>query len=93
MLTCKSCGVQYVDESIVPLNLSMNIHRKGKSSCEISINHYTNVCPNSSFSIQILEQLPGDGYKNGARDKAIYQYRLERIIGLKIENHLSVWFG
>ena len=56
----------------------MNIHRKGKSGCEISINHYTNVCPNSSFSIQILEKLPGNGYKNGARDKAIYQYRLER---------------
>ena len=72
LLTRKSCGVQYVGESIVPLNLRMNIHRKGKSGCEISINHYTNVCPNSSFWIQILEKLPGDGYKNGAKEKAIY---------------------
>ena len=44
LLTCTGCGIQYVGESITPVNLRMNVHRKGKSGCEISINHYRNVC-------------------------------------------------
>ena len=40
VLQCSSCCVQYVGESAVALNLRMNIHRKGKSGCEISIDHY-----------------------------------------------------
>ena len=40
LLTCTGCGIQYVGESIIPINKRMNIHRKGKSGCEISINHY-----------------------------------------------------
>ena len=42
-LTCVCCGVQYVGESIVPVNLRMNIHRRGKSGCEIAIDHFKNV--------------------------------------------------
>ena len=76
-LNLRACNLTSPPQHILPI-IWRNIHRKGKSGCEISINHYTNVCPNSSFLIQILEKLPGDGYKNGARDKAIYQYRLER---------------
>ena len=49
LLTCLSCSVQYVGESVVSLNKRMNIHRKGKSGCEISIDHYKNVCPKGSF--------------------------------------------
>ena len=30
------------------------------------------------LSIQILEKLPGNGYKNGVVDKAMLKYRLER---------------
>ena len=44
LLTCKICGIQYVSESITPVNLRMNVHRKGKSGCEHSINHYKNIC-------------------------------------------------
>ena len=40
LLTCKNCGIQCVGESITPVNARMNIHRKGKSSCEYSINRY-----------------------------------------------------
>ena len=54
------------------------IHRKGKSGCEISINHYKNVCKNTSFKIQILEKLPGNGYKNGSMDLEMLEYRLQR---------------
>ena len=78
LLTCLSCGVQYVGESIVPVNLRMNVHRKGKSGCEILIDHFSNVCPGSNFSIDILEKLPGNGYTNGSIDAEMRKYRLER---------------
>ena len=78
LLTCTGCGIQYVGESITPLNKRMNIHRKGKSGCEIAINHYRNICKNASFRIQILEKLPGNGYKNGAMDLEMLEYRLQR---------------
>ena len=78
MLSCSSCGVQYVGESIVPVNLRMNIHRRGKSGCELLIDHFSNVCPNASFNIDILEKLPGDGYKDGVIDDKMREYRLER---------------
>ena len=78
LLTCLSCGVQYVGESIVPVNLRMNIHRRGKSGCEILIDHFSNVCPGALFSIDILEKLPGDGYNSGSIDDKMRKYRLER---------------
>ena len=78
MLSCSSCNVQYVGESVVPVNLRMNIHRRGKSGCEILIDHFSNVCPNANFSIDILEKLPGNGYKDGAIDDKMRNYRLER---------------
>ena len=78
VLTCLSCQVQHVGESASPLNIRVNIHRTGKSGCEISIDHYNNVCPGASFSIKILENLPGTGYINGVFDKAMHQQRLTR---------------
>lgn len=78
LLTCKSCFVQYVGESVTPLHLRINVHRKGKSGCEIVINHFNCCCPNSSFFIQILELLPGDGYKDGALDTEMTALRKER---------------
>ena len=51
----------------------MNMHIKGKSGCEIVINHFTNVCPGAKFSIHVLGKLPGDEYKNGSRDKDMYR--------------------
>ena len=65
LLTCKSCGIQYVGESITPVNLRMNIYRKGKSGYKHSINHYKNVCKVASFSIHILEKVEGDGFIYG----------------------------
>ena len=73
---CSSCFVQYVGESVRPLNLRMNIHRTSKSGCQISIDHYKDVCPGATFSIQILEVLPGDGYLNGKIDPAMLKLRL-----------------
>ena len=56
----------------------MNIHRKSKSGCEPSINHYKNVSKDPSFSIQILEKLEGNGFINGQRDFAVQKLRLQR---------------
>ena len=78
LLMCLRCNVQYVGESVIPVNLRMNIHRKGKTGCEVLIDHFSNVCPGSSFSIQILEKLPGNGYANGIVDEQMRKYRLER---------------
>ena len=78
VIQCSSCLVQYVGESVIPVHKRMNIHRKGKTGCEIAIDHFKNVCPNSSFSVRILENLSGDGYKDGSVDLSLLNYRLER---------------
>ena len=78
LLTCNGCGMQYVGESIISLHKRMNIHRKNKSGCERMIEHFTEICKDATFSIQILEKLEGNGYKKGARDKDMYKKRLER---------------
>ena len=78
LLTCNGCNAQYVGESIIPLHKRMNIHRTAKSGCEIFINHFTEVCPNQTFSIQIIETLQSDGYSNGSRDEELYTERLDR---------------
>jgi len=67
-----------IGESVIPVNLRMNIHRRGKSGCEVAIDHYKNVCLDATFSVQILEKLPGNGYKDGKVDSAMLRYRLER---------------
>ena len=59
LLTCMCCFVQYVGESVIPLHLRMNIHRKGKSGCEILINHFTKVCPNASFLFKFWKYSQG----------------------------------
>ena len=56
----------------------MNIHRRGKTGCEILIDHFSNVCPGAEFSIDILEKLPCDGYKYRAIDEKRRAYRLKR---------------
>ena len=33
---------------------------------------------NVTFSIQVIEKLPGNGYENGIKDNPMLQYRLQR---------------
>ena len=56
----------------------MNIHRRDKSGCEHSINHYKNICKGASFSTHILEKLERDGFINGQRDFAVQKLHLQR---------------
>ena len=74
LLICKHCGIQYVGESITPVNLRINIRRKSKSGCEPSI--YKNVWEGASFLIHILEKL-GDGFINGPRDFSVQKLRMQ----------------
>ena len=78
LLTSKTCRIQYVGESITPVNLRVNFHRKGKSGCKHSTNHYEIVCKCSSLSIHILEKLEGDGFIDGQRDFAVQKLGLQR---------------
>ena len=50
------------------MNLRKNSHRRGKSGCKISNDHYGNVCKNVTFSVQVIEKLPGNGCEKGTKD-------------------------
>ena len=56
----------------------MNIHRTSKTGCTYSKNLYNKVCLGETFSIQIIEKLEGNGYKNGAIDTKMRDIHLER---------------
>ena len=49
LLTCSHCGIDYFGENIIPFNLRMNIKSRGKSGCEISIDHYWNIYKKATF--------------------------------------------
>ena len=79
LLSCKECGVQDVGETVLKLSKRMNIHRTSKSGCEHMIEHYSKCCLNSSFSVQIIEKLHGNGYDElGEVDNDVREKRLER---------------
>ena len=77
----------------LPLNLRINVHKRGKSGCETYIDHYTNVFKNATFSIQMIEKLRGNDYESGIRDNAMLEYRLiqmiERLPGNGYENGIK----
>ena len=76
------CDVQYAGENITPLNLRMSIHRRGKSGCEISVDHYKNVCKNATFSIHIIEKLPENGYENWVKNYCMKTLHIVYLCGL-----------
>ena len=41
----------------MPLNLRMNIQRRVKSGCQISIDHYRDVWKSATFSIQVIQKV------------------------------------
>ena len=62
LLACEGCNIQYNGETTIPLNKRMNIHRTSKKGCEHFIEHFSTVCSGHSFTIQVIEKLPGNGY-------------------------------
>ena len=83
LLKCTHCGMLYVGKSIIPLNLRMNIHRKGNSVCERSVGHYSYVCKNARLSFEVIEKSSGNGYENGIKNNDILEYRNKK-------NHQSI---
>ena len=68
---CTHCGIQYVGESITPLNLRVNNHRIGKSKCEI-------FAKMQHFRSKSLKSCRGNGYGNGIKNNAMLEYRFQR---------------
>ena len=62
LLTCLGCGVQYVGETIIPFHKRNNIHRT-EMNPHFEF-HLETSCKNYSYSYQIIEKLPGTGYKS-----------------------------
>ena len=62
LCTCLKCNIQYVGETVQPLNERINGHRTSKEGCEHEIYHRDEVCGGYNFKFQILEKLPGNGY-------------------------------
>ena len=62
LLTCLRCRIQYVGESITPLNIRMNTHRTSKKGCLNIINHFKDTCAGSKFSVQIIVKYANNGY-------------------------------
>ena len=74
----------FIGESIRPPNKMMNIQRERISGCEISIKNDQNVCKNNSFTIQITEKIPANGYKKGSMTiKCLNVVCSEKITGWK----------
>ena len=71
LLSCVSCGIQYVGESVINVNLRMNIHRRGHSGWKITINNLKG----SKFIIQVFVKLAGNGYRNSTVDSEMLDYR------------------
>ena len=77
LLTCLGCGVQYVGETILPFHKRNNIHRS-EMNAHFEF-HLETSCKNYSYSYQIIENLPGNGYKSdGSIDVEMSKVRKDR---------------
>ena len=64
LLTCNNCKLQYVGQTVQPLNMRINTHRSsilGKGCKLLSEHLSTAPCTDHGFSVQILQYLPGNG--------------------------------
>lgn len=85
-MTCSSCGLQYVGETVQQLNQRFNGHRSGFNNpdkhgyCKILRNHFNKgICKDSKYVVQIVEKLEGSGRtERNAIDPAITTFRRKR---------------
>ena len=68
LLTCSTCGLQYVGETAQQLNVRFNGHRMGLNNpkkygtCKILSNHFNKgVCKGSNYHVQVIEKIEGSG--------------------------------
>ena len=77
LLTCLCCNIQYVGETVYPFHKRNNQHRTEMN--EHFQFHRDSSCNNYSFSYQIIEKLPGTGYKaNGTIDEVMMKIRKDK---------------
>lgn len=63
VIACVLWYAVYIGESVINVNLRMNIHGRGESVSKIAISGFKNACPGSKFTIQMLKKLPGNGFR------------------------------
>lgn len=73
-----SCGIKYVGESVTYVNSRRTIHRDGKSASKTTFNQLKNICQDTEFTFQIVENLSVNDYRNGPKDSEMLEYRLQR---------------
>ena len=73
-----SCGIKYVGESVTYVNSRRTIHRDGKSDSKIAFNQLKNICQDTEFTFQIVENLSVNDYRNGPKYSEMLEYRLQR---------------
>ena len=79
LCTCLSCSIQYVGETALPLHQRINGHTTAKQGCKHEIKHCKESCNGYNFKYQILEKLPGNGYKpSGELDPEMTKIRKSR---------------
>ena len=86
LLTCSTCGLQYVGETVQPLSSRFSGHRTGIKSpnkygtCKILTAHFNSgVCKGSNFEVQILEKIEGSGRtERNAMDVKVSSHRKQR---------------
>ena len=77
LLTCLDCGIQYVRETIWPFHKRNNQHRT-EMNAHFEF-HLETCCKTYSYSYQIIEKLPGTGYKDdGTIDFAMSKLRKDK---------------
>ena len=77
LLTCLGCGIQYVGETIWPFHKRNNQHRT-EMNTHFEF-HLDTCCKTYSYSYQIIEKLPGTGYKDdGTIDFAMSKMRKDK---------------
>ena len=79
VLTWEDSFTQHVGETSNELHIRENLHRRGKTGCQHTTDHFNSCCKNKSYSIQIIKVLSGNGHdENGFVDENIRKLRLGR---------------
>ncbi len=86
LVTCKGCKVQYVGQTVQPLNKRFNNHRanirncKGASNSMVLSRHFSEGdCKGKEFDVQIVEKIAGNGrLGNGGINEDIRKFREHR---------------
>ena len=86
LITCSTCHLQYVGETIQQLNKRFGEHRSGMrgvpgshAGCKRIVEHWTKgKCKDSHFTVQIIENWKGDGRNKGKIDLPLGVERRKR---------------